>query len=198
MPDLPDADVLHGRFFDRWYKAADRKRKVYPATRPDIVRIPGFRNVPWDELSPLQPERQKPVLKMIERMTGAARDDWRELIAPHDVLSREGLMAFDHGLSEERLRALVDQSDPADVGNTYFVTACELGAVLGGAIKAARTKLKWVPDWPYWESSLVDRESGHVIPPFHWAIRRMSATACGVALVDKIAACLNVLREAKK
>jgi hypothetical protein len=198
MPDLPDADHLHGRFFDRWTKPADRRRQVHPGIRPDVVRIPGFRQVAWDELSPLQPERQKSVLAMIDRMVKAAREDWRTLVAPHDVLSRDGLLAFDHGLDDERLARLIETSDPEDVGNAYFVTACELGSVLGAAIKAAKTTLKWVPDWPYWESSLVDRETGHVIPPFHWAIRRMSSTANHALLVEKIGACLELLREAKK
>jgi hypothetical protein len=194
MPDLPDADELHRRFFGPWYKAADRKRKGYPATRPDVIYVAGYQNVPWEELSPLQPERQKVVLAMIERMVAAARLDWESLTSPHDVLSREGLMALHAGLDDERLALLIEGSDPADVSNSYFVTACELGAVLGAALKAARTTLKWVPDWPYWESSLVDRRTGHVVAPFDWAIKRMSATAREFGLVEKIAACLELLR----
>jgi hypothetical protein len=197
MPDLPDADELHRRFFDPWYKAADRKRKGYPATRPDVLYVAGFRNVPWEELSPLQPDRQRAVLAMIERMVSAARRDWESLTAPHDVLSRDGLMALHAGLDDDRLGHLIESSDPNDIGNSYFVTACELGAVVGAALKAARTTLKWVPDWPYWESSLVDRKTGHVIAPFHWAIKRMSATARDFGLVEKIAACLELLRAEK-
>jgi hypothetical protein len=193
MPDLPDADELHRRFFDPWYKAADRKRKGYPATRPDVILVAGFRNVAWEELSPLQPERQKAVLEMIERMVAAARRDWVSLTAPHDVLSRDGLAAIHHALDVDRLGQLIGSSDPKDVANSYFVTVCELGAVVGAALKAARTTLKWVPDWPYWESSLVDRKTGYVVAPFHWALKRMSGTECAVGLVEKIAACLELV-----
>jgi hypothetical protein len=198
MSELPDADVLHRRFFDPWYKTADRERRGHAATRPDIVLVAGFRDVPWQELSPIEAGRQRDVLAMIDRMVEAARSDWQSLTAPHDVLSRDGLVALDAGLDDERLCQLVESSDPSDVANGYFVTACELGAVVGAAIKSARTTLHWVPDWPYWESSLVDQRTGHVIAPFDWAIKRMSATARDFGLVDKIGACLELLRSGNR
>jgi hypothetical protein len=194
MSELPDADELHRRFFEPWNKASERERRRPPAMRPDVVLVAGYRGVPWEELSPIQPERQREVLAMIARMVEAARSDWESITAPHDVLSREGLVALHAGLDDERLVELVASSDPADVANGYFVTACELGAVVGSAIKCARTTLHWVPDWPYWESSLVDQKTGHVIAPFDWAIKRMSATAHDFGLVEKIGSCLELLR----
>src|SRR5215470_1982080 len=59
MSELPDADVLHRRFFDPWYKTADRERRGATATRPDIVLVAGFRDVPWEELSPIEAGRQR-------------------------------------------------------------------------------------------------------------------------------------------
>lgn len=198
MSELPDADALHRRFFDPWYAAADRERKGPPATRPDVVLVAGYRDVPWEELSPLESDRQRDVLAMIERMVGAARSDWESLTAPHDVLSRDGLVALHAGLDDEHLAELVASSDPKDVANAYFVTACELGAVVGSAIKCARTTLHWVPDWPYFESSLVDFRTGHVIAPFDWAIKRLSATAHDFGLVEKIGACLELLHKVEQ
>ena len=198
MVELPDADELHRRFFARWGGPPDRARPEPRALRPDVLLVPGFRDVAAEELSPLTAERQGAVLEMVGKMVAAARADWSPVCAPHDVLSRDGLIALDASLDAERLFALVDASDPADVGNDLFVTACELGAVVGAALKAARTSLLWVADWPYWESSLVERKTGHVVAPFHWAIRRMGSGGAEFPLVDKIASCLALLDEAAR
>ena len=189
MAELPDADELHRRFFGRWSRSP---REL----RPDVHVVPGFRDVDPADLSPLAAERQAGVHEMLGKMVAAARADWGPIVAPHDVLARDGLLALDASLDEERLRALLDASDPADLGNDWFVTACELGAVVGAALKAARTSLHWAADWPYWESTLVERRTGHVVAPFHWAIRRLSAGGAGAGLVDKIAWCLALLNDA--
>ena len=198
MAELPDADELHRRFFGRWNRPADRERPEPRALRPDLLQVPGFREVAPKELSPLKAERQASVLEMVEKMVAAARVDWAPLVAPHDVLSRDGLLALDASLDDERLRALLDASDPEDLGNDWFVTACELGAVLGATLEAARTSLHWVADWPYWESTLVERRTGHVVAPFHWAIRRLSAGCPNTGLVEKIGWCLGLLDEATR
>jgi hypothetical protein len=40
MRDLPHCDDLFLRYFDRWYSNADRKRKRFRATRPDLFDLP--------------------------------------------------------------------------------------------------------------------------------------------------------------
>jgi hypothetical protein len=193
--ELADADALHARFFDRWSKPADRERRGSTATRPDLQNVPAFRGANAADLCPLTETMRQSVLDQVARMLAAARSDWRATVAPHDVLSRDGLAAIDAAFDESAVAELVATSDPADVANAYVVTVCELGVVIGEALRAARPTLQWVPDWPYWESSLVDRASGDVIPPFHWAIRRLSATGFreDVALVDKVGLALQVL-----
>lgn len=198
MSSLPDqrfldADELFLRFFDRWYADADRERKGTPATRPDVTTRAALRGADAADLSPLTEPVQKNVREQIARMVTAARSDWKEIVAPYDVLSREGLMAIDAAWDESAVRALIESSPPEDFGNSLLVTTCELGAVLGEALRAARPPLSWVPDWPYWESSLVDRVTGVVIPPFHWAMKKLSASALDEGLVTRIGACLQLL-----
>lgn len=193
MSALPSADELFLRFLDRWYRDADRERKGFRATRPDLLTLPATRGVAPAELCPLAEPVQANVREQIARMVSAARSDWKEIVAPHDVLARDGLMAIDAAWDEASVRALIESSQPDDFGNSWLVTTCELGAVLGEALRAARTTLAWVPDWPYWESSLVDRAAGVVIPPFHWAVKRLSGSGLEDGLVGKIGACLQRL-----
>ena len=67
--------------------------------------------------------------------------------------------------------------------------------MIGTTLCAARPTLQWVADWPYFESTLVDRATGIVIPPFHWAIRKLSAQGAGGGLVERIGVVLTHLAE---
>jgi hypothetical protein len=44
----------------------------------------------------------------------------------------------------------------------------------------------------------VERRTGHVVAPFHWAIRRLSAGGPSTGLVDKIGWSLGLLDEATR
>ena len=195
--ELPDAAVLHERFFARWHRDDARSHRATTGLRNDLESIPAFRGVDAAELCPLSPRAEENVKQQIARMVAAARSDWNEIVAPHDVLSREGLAAIDASFDDSTLLDLITSSDPADFANSFVVTCCELGAVIGEALRAARPGLAWVADWPYWESALVDRATGDAIPPFHWALKRLSASSVrdGLheGLVEKIGLALSVL-----
>ncbi len=185
-PVLPDADAVYLRFFDRWLKPSDRERRGFVAARPDLLELAPLRGVAAVELSPLAEERRTKVADQVARMVVAARSDWKQLCAPFDVLTHEGLAALDAAFDPPAVLELIRSSDPADFGNSLLVTTCELGAVLGEALRAARPTLQWVADWPYWESTLVDRPTGCVIAPFHWAIRKLSADGAAGGLIERI------------
>jgi hypothetical protein len=54
--------------------------------------------------------------------------------------------------------------------------------------------LEWMPDWPYWESALLDVSSGQRINVFHWAIKRFSDHGIEDGYAGKIERCLELVR----
>lgn len=195
MDGLLDAPAVHARFFAPWLRPLDRERRGTELLRPDLFEVAAFRFLPAAELTTVAPDVATKVADQIGRLVVAARADWKELCGSHDVLSREGLGAIDEGFDHHAVLELQSSSDPADFGNSLLVTACELGAVIGTALRAARPTLQWVADWPYFESTLVDRATGIVLPPFHWAIRKLSAQGVGGGLVERIGVALSHLGE---
>jgi hypothetical protein len=101
------------------------------------------------------------------------------------------IAAFDAHFDERRIAEIVDRSDPTDFGNDLVVITCELGAALGHVMRTMQPRLFWRWDWPYWESALVDPETGALIPTFHWAIKKMSGYGWDDGLLPKIEACLR-------
>ena len=87
------------------------------------------------------------------------------------------------------------RSNPADRGNELVVTICEFGAVLGHVMGKEEPSLEWLPDWPYWESGLLDVPSGNRINVFHWAIKRFSDYGLHDGYGAKLAKCLALVRD---
>jgi len=195
MAELIDAPEVYARWFERWLRPVDRERRGAGGLRPDLQEIAAFRGVAAAELATVAPDAAEKVAQQIERMVAAARSDWKELCGRHDVVTREGLGAIDAGFDRDAIAALHAESPPDDFGNALLVTACELGSVVGVALRAARPSLQWVADWPYFESLLVDRATGIVIAPFHWAIRKLSAQGADGGLVERIGVALTHLAQ---
>ncbi len=96
ISELPDCDSVFMSFFDRWYTPEDRKRKGYPATRPDVINADG---------------------------------------------------------------------------------------------------LMWLYDWPYWESSIYDPQTGQLFPVFHWAIKKFSCYGINDGFKDKLLMCSQMIED---
>ena len=192
--ELLDADQLFARFFRPWRREAPAASAT-STLRPDLLLVPGWRGRSASELSLLTHAMQEKVTQQIAQMLAAARSDWQEFVAPYDVLSRDGLLAIDAHFSSDYLRHLLSTSDPTDLGNDLVVLICELGVVLGEALRAARPSLQWVADWPYWDSTLVETRTGHVLAPFQWAMRRFSRTGADDSLLGRVGTCLGILAE---
>lgn len=193
VPSLPDAPDVYSRFFAPWVRRGDALPLAPATLKPELVEVAAFRGVEARDLSTLAPDLQAKVHEQIGRMVGAARVDWKEICGRFDPLSREGLAAIDASYDEAAIAALHEQSDPADFGNVLLVTTCELGGVIGAALAAARPTLRWVADWPYFESTLVDARTGVVVAPFHWAVRKLSAQGAQGGLVERIGVVLEHL-----
>lgn len=73
------------------------------------------------------------------------------------------------------------------------IICCEFGAMLGAVMRSLQPRLFWSPNWPYWESSLIDPASGSEIPVFHWAIKKMSSYGWDDGFAEKTEACLAML-----
>lgn len=192
MP-IPHCDPLFTRFLDPWYSEADRKRRGFEATRPDIVTVTEYAGVPVSELSVLREDGEREARARIDRMLEACRSDWPRYLRVFGDLDEHWIEAFDEHYDRERIAAVIERSDPADYSNDYLVLVCEFGAALGHVLIAKQPRLAWLYDWPYWESSLVDPQSGALIPTFHWAVKKFSEYGVDDGFAPKIDMCLHVL-----
>jgi hypothetical protein len=119
-------------------------------------------------------------------MVDAARGDWQAYLPLRDVVSLEGIDAFDAHWTRQQIAGLLRRSEADDFQNDYLVVCCELGAVLGEVMRTLRPDLEWLYDSPYWESSLWHAASGSRMHVFHWAIKKMSAYGADDGLRPKV------------
>jgi len=193
MKQLPHCDRVFELFFDRWYDDEDRRRKVFRATRPDLLSDPDFIGADPRTLSPLAPKCQQEVLRRVDGMVDAARGDWARYLDVREPINVQWIAAFDAHYGEGEVLDLLNRSDPAAFDNEFLVTCCEFGAVMGHVMRKPLPLLQWLPEWPYWESSIFDGRTGHVVPVFHWAIKKMSSYGIDDGFAEKMEACLQLL-----
>ena len=193
MEELPDCDVLFARFFARWYSDADRKRRAYSATRPDMEEFeagsPGLDSLLTDEWQAKSRERLEAILE-------AARLDWRDDFGVSGEPSVEWIEVFDRRYDRETVRKVIESSDPEDFANRVVVLCCEFGALLGDVLVRANGELEWTYEWPYLESALVHRARGLRINTFHWAIKKFSEYGLDDNFKAKVGCCLEEIAKA--
>lgn len=190
---LPHCEPLFEKFLEPWYSDTDRRRRLFKGTRPDILTCPEYAGVPVSELSVLREDGVQEARARIERMLDACRSDWPGYLPVRGTLDDGWIEAFDRHYDRDRISGIIERSDPKDYSNDYLVLVCEFGAALGHVLCMRQSRLAWLYDWPYWESSLVDGRSGAVIPPFHWAVKKFSDYGVDDGFAEKIAMCLHVL-----
>lgn len=193
MVKLPHSDELFLRFFDPWYGDADREQKGFKTTRPDVLTTSEYLGASAASKSRLTPTSQAEVMRRIEVITQSAQTDWTRTLNLTGSVDLSWIQQIDEHYRPKRIAELLMNSNPEDFSNDYLVTCCEFGALLGRVIKGLQPRLFWLPEWPYWESSLVDPASGSVIPVFHWAIKKMSSYGWDDGFAEKIEMCLDLL-----
>ena len=193
MSTLPDCDELFLRFFDHWYRDDDRSRKGFPATRPDMTQHDELIGFSGHNAGPLVEETQQVVLDQIGTMIKAARADWPQYLKVSGDIDVEWIDAFDKHYDRERIANVIESADPTSLSNEYVVLCCEFGAALGHVMREIQPRLIWYLEWPYWESSLLDPDTGHLIPVFHWAIKKMSEYGVEDGYVAKLLVSLEIL-----
>jgi hypothetical protein len=193
MVTLPHCDELFLRYFDRWYDDDARRRKGFKATRPDMSQTDSLIGLAQADGSPLAQDGQQQVLHRIETMFEAARGDWPSHLEVSGEVDLRWVAAFDGHYDTDRIHEVIERSEPTDFGNDYVVLCCEFGSVLGHVMRCLQPRLVWRLDWPYWESAMLDPNTGNQIPVFHWAIKKMSNYGWNDGFVYKVEACLQVL-----
>jgi len=198
MKKLEQCDILFHRYFDPWYTDEARRRRGFKATRPDMLFVEQLIGADATRASPLTEDAQVKIREQIETMINAARGDWQNYVPVSGEIDLHWVKAFDAYYNRSRVTEVIARSDPKDFGCDYIVLCCEFGAVLGHTLRLLRPGLDWYLDWPYWDSMLLDPDSGTVIPVFHWAIKKMSSYGIDDGFADKIKKCLDILGQGKK
>ena len=196
--ELPHSHDLFLRFFDPWYEEANRKRRGFESTFPDVMQQESFIGLSQAEASWLPETWQQNVMRSIDGMVDAAHGDWGEYLSVADEITLEWIDAFDRYYDRNRIHDLIERSDPSDYGNDYLVTCCEFGAALSYVFRGVQPRLIWRLDWPYWDSTLLDPKTGTCVTVFHWAIKKLSEYGVDDGYAAKTKACLHVLADERK
>lgn len=194
MP-LPHCDELFKKFLDPWYTEDDRARRLFEHTRPDIVTHEGYIGRTPNELAILNDEGRREVDARIERMWEACMEDWPTYLTVFGSLDEHWIDAFDRYYDSKRIADVIERADPADFSNVYLILVCEFGAAIAHVLRQKQPRLVWQHDWPYWESSLIDPQTGSVIPTFHWAVKKFSAYGVNDGFAAKIDLCVSTLEK---
>jgi hypothetical protein len=192
---LGDADEMFRRYFDRWYDEETRELKSFEATRPDVLTSPSYVGRSVAELCPVNDEAAADSMQRIQRMYKAAENDWANLLELRPPIDLGWVASFDAYYDRSRIEELVLDSDPADFSNTYLVTVCEFGAVLGAVMRDLLPRVAWLASWPYWESSIFDSQTGKIVPVFHWAIKKFSTYGIDDGFADKLQVAIAMMCE---
>jgi hypothetical protein len=188
---LPDSETLYATYFVPWMPPQD---DAEPLPRSDLESIDLPPGTHPRVLDVLEPEVRRQVEEQLQRIAEAARLDFVSLLGVSGEPSADWLDALEAWATPAQLQKLWRGSDPAHLGNSYLILCCETGAILAALLRQGRPGLRWLPDWPYWESSLFDLNSRTRIPVFHWALRTLSGDE-RQPLREKIRATLEFLRE---
>lgn len=189
---LPDINELYSTFFDRWYGEDDRKRKGFEFARPDMMKCYKAGLMP-SEISCLTEQFQDEAIARVHRMVETAKTDWARYLTVYGEIDEQWVLAADKHYDRKAIRQLIKISDPSDFSNDLVVTVCQFGAVLGEVLRQIKPRLLWVPEWPYWETSLYDPISGNIIPTFHWAMKKFSSYGVDDGFVEKLHCCVHIL-----
>lgn len=184
---LPHCDTLFEKFFSPWYDEADRPKM----TRPDMYKIAAYEGQPvdLDEIQYLAPDYVTELTAHINvTMVDAALDDFQHIIKS-DKLDLNVLDAVDKYYDRAKIANLIKESDPTDFSNSYVVTVCEFGVMLGHLFKQI-DGFDWLYSHPYFHSIIVHKDTGFGITVFDWAIKKFSEYGVDDGFVEKFNAAI--------
>jgi len=185
---IPDANVLFKKFFSAWYP--EDERPVMP--RPDMYQIEAYKGEPLDleKIQYLKPGYLAEVKELVDiTIPDAALNDFQHIIKASS-LDLNVLDAVDKFYDRAKISALINESDPKDFSNSYLVTVCEFGAMLGYLFNQLEG-FGWLYSYPYFNSIIVHRKSGFAITVFDWAVKKFSEYGVEDGFVAKFHAAID-------
>jgi hypothetical protein len=189
--ELPNSETLYGHFFSGWIPPEDPRQSHLRSDLEQIELDPGEH---IRVLSPLSGEGREQIDVQLARTTQAALADIPRLLKVSGEPTLEWLDELEAYLSPEKIQELLRNSNPDKMDNPYFVLCCETGALIGHLLQKQWPQLKWLGDFPYFESSLFDLNAKAMFPVFHWAIKTMSGDERH-PLKEKVQASVKFLQE---
>jgi hypothetical protein len=185
---IPDANIVFKKFFSPWY--AEDDRPVMP--RPDMYKIAAYEGEPLnlEKIQYLEPEYLAEVKKLINViMPEAALKDFQHVIKANS-LDLNMLDAVDKFYNRAKIAELIKESDPKNFSNSYLVTVCEFGVMLG-YLFIQLEGFGWLYSHPYFNSIIVHKESGFAITVFDWAVKKFSEYGVDDGFVAKFRAAID-------
>jgi hypothetical protein len=192
--ELPDAETLYHHFFSGWIPPEDPRT---PQLRSDLEQIELDPGQHIRVLSPLTDEGRQHIDAQLARTTDAALADLPRLLKVTGSPGLDWLDALENHFTPDRLQELLRGSNPEKIDNPYFVICCETGALIGHLMQQQWPQLRWLGDFPYFESSLFDLNAKAMFPVFHWAVKSLSGDDRH-PLKAKIKASIDFLRDPLK
>ncbi len=189
--ELPDSETLYHHFFSPWISPEDPRDKIL---RSDLEQVELDAGQHIRVLSPLTDEGRTQIDAQLARTTQAALTDLPALLKLEGEPSLDWLDAFEEHFTPARIQELLRASNPEKMDNPYFVLCCEAGALIGLLLQKQWPQLRWLGDFPYFESSLFDLNGKALFPVFHWALKSLSGDERH-PLKKKVLASVDFLRE---
>jgi hypothetical protein len=190
---LPHGDKLYRKFLSPWYPEGDR-----PETpRPDLFVIAEFEGKPLslDAIQYLPEGLLSNVKSVVKEMCNLVLHD-HTFLGSFNSSGMVFLNALDKYYTTERVEELIRDSNPKEISNAYLVKVCELGAFLG-SLFCESEKFGWLYSYPYFHSTIIEKESGIAIPVFDWAVKKFSRTGINEGLVAKFQAAHETIAKEK-
>ena len=184
---LPHCDTLFEKFFSPWYDEQDKPK----ITRPDMFQIAAYEGQPlnMNEIQYLDDDYVAELTTHINvTMVDAALNDFQHIIKS-DKLDLSVLEAVDKYYDRAKIAELIKESDPADFSNSYLVTVCEFGVMLGYLFKQIEG-FDWLYSHPYFHSLIVHKDTGFGITVFDWAVKKFSEYGVDDGFVEKFNAAI--------
>ena len=189
---LPPAYNLFDTYFAPWYP---QQKYAKARLQADVELVEFPEGVHIDSLNNLNDDGRNLASRQLNSILQAGKMDITgQLKKRGAAMDLDFVKAIDAHYQPKVIESVLAQSDNTKYANPYLVLCCELGAIVGEALKTLRPELQWVYDLPYWDSFLFDLNSKVKLNVFFWAVRRLSGEWDKQTLSDKIQSSLDFIK----
>jgi hypothetical protein len=190
--ELPDCNDLYVKYVHRWDENPEHKILI---VKPDMLQSYDP-DTDFASLVDSNDEGYIQIKQQVETMVLASRQDLQELVK-FEEFSLETIDKLDKAINRQYINSVIDASSEDDNANQYLISTIEFGCALAETMENEIGGFVWVYDYPYWESTIVHKQTGFEIPIFHWAIKKYSEYGVDDGFKDKILSLKRNLEELK-